>query len=73
MMNQKVKIRPFNELPFEERAKIAYYTEKARIQGMKQILDVLKNDIVSNQKRKINKWVRNIEKSLESEYLEVSE
>ena len=69
MTNDKVKIIPFNELPFEERLKIGYYAEKARIQGMKQVLCVLKNDIGSNQKRKINKWVQDIEKSLEREYV----
>ena len=65
---KKTKVKKFNNLPFEERTKIVYYNEKARVRGMKQVLDALKNDIGSNQKRKINKWVNDIEKSLESEY-----
>ena len=68
MTTKKVKVKPFNDLPFEERVKIAYYTEEARVQGMKQVLATLKNDIGNNQKRKINLWVQNIEKSLESKY-----
>lgn len=42
MTTKKVKVKPFNESPVEERVKITYYSEKARAQGIKQVLAMLK-------------------------------
>lgn len=67
-MASKFKIKPFNSLPLEERKKIIYYCEKDRAKGMKQVLDLLKNDIGRNQKRKVLDWINAIETSLQKEY-----
>lgn len=67
-MASKFKIKPFNSLPLEERKKIIYYCEKDRAKGMKQVLDLLKNDIGRNQKRKVSDWINAIETSLQKEY-----
>lgn len=67
-VGNRFKVKPFNDLPKEERIKIIYYSEEARKQGMQQVLAKLKNDIGKNQKAKITKWINEIEKSLETEY-----
>lgn len=66
----KMQVIPFNDYPKEERQRIAYYTEMARVQAFNQILSLLRNDIGRNQKDKIIRWRNNIEKSLASEYVE---
>lgn len=64
----KIKVRNFNDLPFEERQRIAYYTERGRLQAFNQVLSKLKNDIGYNQKEKITRWISNIESGLAREY-----
>lgn len=69
----KMQVIPFNDYPKEERKRIAYYTEMARVQAFNQILSLLRNDIGRNQKDKIIRWRNNIEKSLASEYVEIEQ
>lgn len=64
----KLKVKQFNSLPYEERHRMIYYCEESRVQGMKQVLATLKNDIGKNQKAKVTAWIKDIEKSLEAEY-----
>lgn len=68
MNHEKIKVIPFNKLPLEERKKIIFYIESGRSRGMQQILAKLQNDIGSNQKRKINKYISDIDSSLQKEY-----
>lgn len=67
-MTDKLKIVPFNDLPEEERIKIIYYMEMSRMRGMGQILNLLKNEIGQNQKKKILNYMQDIADSLAKEY-----
>lgn len=66
--DEKVLIVPFNDLPKDARIKMIYYMEDFRKRGMEQVLNLLKDDIGSNQKKKILNWVQDISDSLSREY-----
>ena len=57
---------PFNDLPFEERKKIAYYKTETQILTIKQCLILLKNSIGEYQKKKLREWLSNCEKTLKN-------
>ena len=66
--DEKVLIVPFNDLPQDTRIKMIYYMEDFRKRGMEQVLNLLKDDIGVNQKKKILSWMQDISDSLSREY-----
>lgn len=55
------KYPEFNSLPFEERVRIAYYTNESNIITLKQVLLLYSKDVTPNLRTKINKWIKNLE------------
>lgn len=51
----------FNDLPFEERVRIAYYTNESNIITLKQVLLNYSGDVTPNLRNKINKWIKKLE------------
>lgn len=58
----KTNVAPFNSLPFEERKKIAYYTNEEKILTIRQVISMLDDSIGQYQKRKLRDWLKNLEK-----------
>lgn len=58
----KVSIISFNSLPFEERKKIAYYTNEEKMLTIRQVISMLDDSIGQYQKRKLREWIKNLEK-----------
>ena len=69
-LTDKEKPCPFNDLPFEERKRINYYINEARILLLKQVLYKLNNSIGEYQKKKLRAWIKNIEEFHRNEYTE---
>lgn len=58
----KTSVIPFNSLPFEERRKIAYYTNEEKMLTIRQAILMLDDSIGRYQKRKLREWLNNLEK-----------
>ena len=67
-MTDKLKPCPFNELPFEERKRINYYINEARILLLKQVILELNNSIGEYQKKKLRDWIKDIEEFHRKDY-----
>ena len=67
-MTDKLKPCPFNELPFEERKRINYYINEARILLLKQVILKLNNSIGEYQKKKLRDWIKGIEEFHRKDY-----
>ena len=67
-MNDNLKPCPFNELPFEERKRINYYINEARILLLKQVIIKLNNSIGEYQKKKLRDWIKGIEEFHRKDY-----
>ena len=68
MYDEKTKVIPFNDLPFEERIKINFYLNEANIRTLQQVNIMLKDSIGEYQKRKIREWVKNLKEYVKSNY-----
>ncbi len=66
--DEKVLVVPFNDLPLDARIKMIYYMEDFRRRGMEQVLNLLKDDIGTNQKKRILRYMQDISDSLSKEY-----
>ena len=64
----KIKVVPFNSLPFEERQKLTYYIELHRMRGMEQVRCMLKDEIGRKQQKKILDLEQDISDRLAKEY-----
>lgn len=58
----KTCVIPFNSLPFEERRKIAYYTNEEKMLTIRQVISILDDSIGQYQKRKLREWLKSLEK-----------
>ena len=68
MLEDKTKVIPFNDLPFEERKKINFYINQANIRTLQQVKIMLKDSIGTYQKRKITDWERNLREYVSENY-----
>lgn len=67
------RVQDFNSLPFEQRDMIRYYQIQARILGMKQFLEINKDDISPRLRKATNKKISDLEKFLKDNYVEEKE
>lgn len=67
------RVQEFNSLPFEQRDIIRYYQIQARILGMKQFLEINKDDISPRLRKATNKKISDLEKFLKDNYVEEKE
>lgn len=67
------RVQDFNSLPFEQRDMIRYYQIQARILGMKQFLEINKDDISPRLRKATNKKISDLEKFLKDNYIEEKE
>ena len=63
-MTDKIKVKPFNSLPFEERQTICYYLTKKTILTIDQTLSQLDGYIGSIPKSKVLEWKKRLVKEL---------
>lgn len=68
MFDEKTKVIPFNDLPFEERRKINFYINQANIRTLQQVKIMLKDSIGNYQKRKITDWERSLRHFVDENY-----
>ena len=68
MLDDKTKVIPFNDLPFEERRKINFYLNQQSIRILQQVKIMLKDSIGNYQKKKITDWERNLRHYVEENY-----
>ena len=68
MFEDKTKVIPFNDLPFEERLKINFYINQANIRTLQQVCLMLKESIGNYQKRKIKDWERELRRYVDENY-----
>lgn len=66
-------VKEFNSLPVEQRDMIRYYQIQARILGIKQFLEINKDDISPRLRKATQKKVSDLEKFLKENYVEVKE
>ena len=66
-------VKEFNSLPIEQRDMIRYYQIQARILGMKQFLEINKDDISPRLRKAANKKILDLEKFLKDNYIEEKE
>ena len=67
-MPNELKPCPFNDLPFEERKRINYYINEHTIRTLEQVIALLGDSIGQYQKRKLRKWIFNIEDFMKGEW-----
>lgn len=67
------RVQDFNSLPIEQRDMIRYYQIQARILGMKQFLEINKDDISPRLRKATNKKISDLEKFLKNNYVEEKE
>lgn len=73
MMNGKFEVKPFNDLPYEKRVEICYYSNLCVVQELMTILERNKDDITPSLKRKLQKLVNSKKEFLNNEYVEIAE
>lgn len=66
-------VKEFNSLPIEQRDMIRYYQIQARILGMRQFLELNKEDISPRLRKSILKRISDLEKFLKDNYIEEKE
>ena len=67
-MPNELKPCPFNDLPFEERKRINYYINEARILMLRQVMSMLADSIGRYQREKLTRWKDDIEDFMRKEW-----
>ena len=65
-MTDKIKVKPFNSLPFEQRQQIHYYLTKKAILTITQTLLELNGYIGSIPKGRVLEWKNRLNKELDN-------
>lgn len=68
MFEEKTKVIPFNDLPFEERKRINFYLNQQSIRILQQVKIMLKDSIGNYQKKKITDWEKHFKEYVKLNY-----
>lgn len=64
----KIEVTSFNDLPFEERKRITFYTWEEKVLTLNQVLNMFETEIGSRQKDRLKIWIKDIQKSIDQKY-----